>query len=184
MTSEGRDHRRGAWAAILTVGLWLGGCDTGARPEEQNGPVRHTEPLPCGAPEDFPPQGTAGQRVDDAFQPYATGDPVQLQYGSQAGMGLAVVVELNDLDLTEVDRIEVDLLVDDEPLGTFGEDQPRLTCQDGFSYFEAMVMLDVVQHPTVASAAQLDQRPAVVELRVFSETDLLIEEAFDVTLLL
>jgi hypothetical protein len=97
-------------------------------------------------------------------------------------MGLAVALELNDLDLAEVERIEVDLVVDEAPLGFFGRDQPDLSCQDGFSYFEAMVMIDVIDHPTVASVAQLDERPAVVELRVFSASELLIEGASTVQL--
>lgn len=167
----------------LTACLGLSACGSDAPPEDPRGTDWHTsQPDPCGDPEAFPPQGTLGQRVGDDFTPYGEDEPVRLQYGSQAGMGLGVALQLNDLDLSEVERIEVDLVVEGTPLGTFAEEGPSLTCQDGFSYFEAMVMLDVVAHPTVASVAQLDERPALVELRVFSETDLLIEESSMVTL--
>lgn len=162
----------GILASLVTTG-----CSDGeVIPEGVGGSGGHTHDQLCFEREGAALTATLGEEVPpDGFEPFEQGQVVQLIFGSQAGMGLGAALELSNVDLSSVQRIEVILLVDDSPLGEFSQNEPTLSCSDGRSLVDAMVMIDVTGHPTVTSVAQLDGRPAVLDYAVFGGDGVLAE---------
>lgn len=165
-----------ALVGLLALLLAAGCSDGEVIPEGTGGSGGHTSGQPCFETEGADFTATLGEaNALEEFEPFDEGQVVELIFGSQAGMGLGTMLELENLDLASVRDIEVTLLVDGSPLGTFSQDEPTLSCSDGRSLVDAMVMIDVVGHPTVTSVAQLDGRSAVLDYAVFGGDGVLAE---------
>lgn len=176
--------------------LGLGACaDPGVAGDSEDGTVRHS----C-SPTDAPPadgslrqDGATGEREDATalgmgwghdFDPIESNQSVKLQYGSQAGMGLPVVLRLAEADVAELTRVEMRLIIDQAPIGSLLIEFPDVICSGEQGFVDAMLMVDVIGHPTIASVAQLDGRAAFVDIELFSGSDVLHQDMLAIFLAL
>lgn len=155
--------------ARLSVGSALfvcgcGGTDEGSPEEGAGGSAEPDEPS-CGA--DLDVTILAGKGVGDQFVPFENGDMVMPYFGSQIGMEVEISVLLTGFDPAEIDSIEVLLNVESAPIGLDSFSPADISCDSGESAtIETPVLIDVTEHPTVASVAQLNGRDAEIEVRV------------------
>lgn len=97
---------------------------------------------------------------------------VWLQFGSQLGMGLGLSLRFEAFSEEELERVSVGLILEGEPLGLQVHEPPVLSCEtDGALYLDAMVMIDVGDHPSVTSVAQLDGATATVRYVVTQDDE-------------
>ncbi len=118
----------------------------------------------------------------DTFFALESHQDVWLQFAGQVGMGLGMVLRLDNLTEEDLERIRVRLLLDEEPLGSEIHEFPAPSCQAESLYLDAMVMIDVGAHPAITSVAQLDRAPATVEYEVTLSEDRVLVGSEDVTL--
>lgn len=173
-----------SYLALAVLGWGLASCsDTGVTPAGGSGSTGHSESTPCFQTEGAATSILLGPETEpSSFEPYQEGQTVELIYGSQAGMGLGAMVQVTNLDLAEADEIEVVLVVDESPIGRFSQEAPHLECMEGASHLDTMVMIDVTDHPTVTSVAQLDGRSALLDYRAISDGSALAEGRVSVEL--
>ncbi len=157
--------RRLAYGALV----WLSfGCGPAPDDEEPDGTGgQDGEESECGS--DLAIMVAAGTGTGDLFVPLEDGDTLVPYFGSQAGMEVDVSVLLTGLARRDVKSIEVSLNVDGDPIG-FDEFSPRdLDCSGGSATIETPVLIDVTDHPTVTSVAQLSGREAQIAVKVSTE---------------
>jgi hypothetical protein len=103
-----------------------------------------------------------GQGTGSDFVPLQAGDDLPLEFGSQAGMEAPLSVRGIGIDPSLVGSILVELLVEGDPIGDVDETGEDLECDEDGVQVDTPLLIDVTQHPTVVSVAQLASRDAVV----------------------
>lgn len=109
----------------------------------------------------------AGQGVGDDFMPFEGGDAIVPYFGSQIGMEVEISISLTGFDPSDIDALEVLLNVDGAPIGQDDFPASDVYCDGNESAtIETPVLIDVTDHPTVTSVAQLNGRDAEIEVRI------------------
>lgn len=150
--------------AVPTLTFSCGSSQTG---ENVDGTGGNAEPeSECGS--DLEVTAVAGTGIGAVFTAFQEGDPLAPYFGSQAGMEVDVSVLLTGYERGNLDSIEVSLDVDGSPIG-FDAFSPRdLYCEDDTATIETPILIDVTDHPTVTSVAQLNGREAEIVVTVIS----------------
>lgn|SRR5690606_363022 len=101
-----------------------------------------------------------GQGEDLEFTAFEDGDVLKLIFGSQAGMEAPFSVVGSRVALSDVERIETALMVDEYPVGEATDSGGSLRCVDGRARLDTAILIDVSLHPDIVSVVQLVERDA------------------------
>lgn len=125
-----------------------------------------------------------GKGAGEDFEPLSDGDPLEFEFGSQAGMEAPTGARTLGILPDEIDSVLLELLVDGSPIGEVTDTGSGLVCDGEGAQLDAPVLIDVTDHPTVASVAQLANREAQVTVTLWSAGEVLLTETVTVIITL
>jgi len=117
-----------------------------------------------------------------SFVPFSTSPALTIISGSQAASGVPAIFQIANVDLSRITRVEAKLIVDQAPIGLYEDSDPAFTCTDSSSQYEAMIFIDVSNHPTVNNIIKLDQRDVILDYKISAGEEVLAEDLVTVRL--
>lgn len=135
---------------------------------------------PCGVTAD--PSLEIGQSAGSAFIALEDGDILRLKFASQSGMETSFSLRASSVSLSEVSRVEAQLLVDGLPVGLSSTTGRSCRCADDTIRLDAAIPIDVSLHPDVRSVAQLVTLDAELVVELYNGDLLIVAHSVQVDL--
>lgn len=180
---SGRGRYRTLRVSFFAAMAWGGtGCNGTAPAADADGSGGAIIVEGC-LPEETPTL-VIGKGDGEEFVPLNEGDPLEFEFGSQAGMEAPTGARTVGVLPSDVDRMLLELLVDGSPIGEVTDFGAGLLCDGEGAQVDAPVLIDVSDHPTVVSVAQLADREAQVTVTLWSDGEVFLSETVTVVITL
>lgn len=167
---------------VLPLGV---GCGLDTRSSSKDAHA-NTEDAPPGCGEQEPDRVALGEGITGRFEAFEAGAAARLQFASQAGLQLPLVVEVRGFSGPEVPLVDLFLtvLVDDVPVGSVRGAKIPLDCieESQSGLVSISVPLDVGEHPSFSSVVELHGSEAEIFVEVTSEDGSYAESTMQVAL--
>ncbi len=170
-------------ATLVFLALSTFGCSDPGEDEDPEPP----EPFPssvCDESSSFFLQ--LGNEHNSEFVEFQKGDELELEFASQSGMEGSLSLRSSGVKQTEIQRITCQIIFDGAPLGETTTNGGRLSCDEdsGLLTLHTSIPIEVGDHPTVSSVAQVDGKSAELHVELEGADGLIAEQTVSVTLVL
>lgn len=127
-----------------------------------------------------------GNELNAEFVEFQEGDELELEFASQSGMEGSLSLRSSGFKQTEIQRITCQIIFDGAPLGETTTNGGRLTCDEDSRHLtlHTSIPIEVGDHPTVSSVAQVDGKSAELHVEFEGADGLIAEQTVSVTLVL